>query len=253
MLRFGLPPTDEANGTEERATGKAAGGRGVETDERWSARSAWPPTHPIEAVWHYATVRDHRAGPVQIVAEVTREGALAAYTLAIVLVVSGVGFIGASSDELWRRCRRAADACDTSAAAAGLVTLCSIGAIVAGLGLFRRVRRRPVDPEGSSRFVIGLGVLFALGLLWIAWRIPAWTCDRGRFDPVLDLCMHPPTTSDPTSWALLKRATTLLGLAGGTVIAVSPRWVRFTAPLAVLAWAGGAGWFVIETLVAGGT
>jgi hypothetical protein len=138
------------------------------------------------------------------------------------------------------------------AAAAGLASLGSIAAIVAGVWAWRRIARRPVHPEGSSRFVLGIAALFALGLLLLAWRIPAFTCERGRFDEVLQLCMHPPTpptTSEPVRWTLLRLVCATLGLAGGVAIALWPRGIRLTAPLAVLAWAGGAGLLLFQTLL----
>ena len=184
-----------------------------------------------------------------IVSEISPEGALAGHTVSGVVVVSGLAFIVASSDELWRRCDGASEACGTSAAAAGLVTLFSIGLVAAGVILERRLRRRPVDPSGSAHLVSALGVLFALGLLLIAWRIPAFTCERGRLDEVLELCMHPPSTSEPTSWGLWKVGAAVFGLAGGVVIALRPRWARLSAPLAVLAWIGGAGWLMMDALV----
>lgn len=190
-----------------------------------------------------------RASSGGIVAEISPEGALAGHTISAVLIVSGLAFIGASSDELWRRCAGADEACATSAAAAGLVTFASIGAIVAGVVLELRVRRLPVDPEGSARLVGLLGALFAAGLLLVAWRIPAFTCERGRFDEVLELCMHPPSTSEPTSWGLLKTATTLLAVGGGITVALRPKWSKASALLAVAAWIAGAGWLMLDTLV----
>jgi hypothetical protein len=181
-------------------------------------------------------------------AEITREGALAAKTLAAVLVVSGAAFVAASWDELWQPCGVVGQ-CVFRASVAALITLFSLAAIGVGLGLGLRLRRRPVDPQGSSRYVIALGVLFALGLVLVAARIPPWTCARGRFDPVLEICEHPPTTSDATSSLLLKRALVLVGLAGGLAIALSRRWVKVLAPLAALAWFGGAGWLLVATQV----
>jgi hypothetical protein len=181
-------------------------------------------------------------------AEITREGALAGKTLAAVLVVSGFAFVVASWDELWQPCG-ATGGCVFRASVAALVTLFSLAAIGVGLGLGLRLRRRPVDPQGSSGYVIALGVLFALGLVLVAARIPAWTCARGRFDPFLEICEHPPTTSEATSSLLLKRAVVLVGLAGGVGIASSRRWVKVSAPLAVLAWFCGAGWLLVATQV----
>ena len=194
-------------------------------------------------------MRKRQVAPDRLVAEITREGALAAYTICVVLIVSGLAFIVASSDELWRRCGAGSDACEVDAASAGLVTLLSIVAIVAGAALYRSSRRRPIDPEGSSRFVVGLGVVFALGLLLLAWRIPAWTCERGRLDPVLELCLHPPASSEPSRWVPLKQVLAALAVVGGVAIATRPRWGWRMALLAVLAWAGGAGWLLVDSFV----
>jgi hypothetical protein len=75
------------------------------------------------------------------------------------------------------------------------------------------------------------------------------TCARGRLDTVLDLCMHPPSTSEPSSWTWVRLASAAVGLAGGAVIAVRPRWAWATAPLAVLACGAGIGLFLSQTFV----
>jgi hypothetical protein len=185
-------------------------------------------------------------GPV---AEITPEGALAAHVLVAVLVATGIAYALASWDELWRRCDRADGTCATSAAAAALVTMLALGLVAGAVAMERRVLRRPVDPEGRSGYVVGLGVLFAAGLLLVAWRLPEGTCDRGRYDPILDLCLHPPTTSDAKNLIPLKAALALLGVLGGVVIAARPRWAKLTAWLAVLAWIAGAGMLLVGTLV----
>ena len=181
--------------------------------------------------------------------EISPEGAFAGRTLALVLMASGVGLAGASWNDLWRRCGDLAGRCTERAAGAGLLTMLSIVLVVSGIATWRLVRRRPVDPEGSSRFVWGLGLLFALGLGMVAVRIPAFACEQGRFDAVLQLCMHPPTTSEPTSWLWLKRVVVVVGLLGGGSIAVTPRRVRLWVPLSVAAWVVGTGWVVLDALV----
>lgn len=181
--------------------------------------------------------------------EITPEGAFAGRTLSLVLVISGVVFVAASWDDLWRRCGEIAGRCVSRAAGAVLLTFLCLVAVAAGLMTWRRVGRRPVDAYGSSRYVWALGVLFALGAVLIAARIPAWTCARGRFDPVLELCLHPPTSSDATGWMLVKQAIVVVGLVGGGWIAISSRRVRMLAPLAVAAWAGGAAWLSADTLL----
>lgn len=188
-----------------------------------------------------------RAAPP--IVEVTREGAVAGYTVVAVLVGSGIVSIATGWDELWRRCGRASGGCETSAAGAGLVTIVSLAGIVAGLWFAWRLRRRPVHPEGSSRAVVGPAVVFALGMLLLAWRIPAFTCARGRLDDVLDLCMHPPSTSAPASWTWVRLLLVGAGVAGGVLIAVRPRWALATAPPAVLAWGAGLWLLLSQTLL----
>jgi hypothetical protein len=183
----------------------------------------------------------------EVVTEISPEGRIAGLTVAAVLVVSGIVVLAAGWDELWRRCG-ASEGCTTSAAA-GLASLSSIAAIVAGAWMWRRIARRPVHPEGSSRHVLGLAALFGVGLLLLAWRIPAFTCERGRFDEVLRLCMHPPTTSEPVRWTLLKLACVTLGLGGAAAIALWPKWVRLTAPVSTVAWATGVGLGLSQTLI----
>lgn len=184
-----------------------------------------------------------------MVTEVAPEGRVAALTVSAVLAVSGVVCIAAGWDELWRRCGPGAEACATSAAAAGLASLFALGAVGAGVWWWRRAARQPVDPNGSSIAVFALAGLFALGMLLLAWRIPAFTCERGRFDEVLQLCMHPPGTSQPISWSLAKVACGSLAVAGATAIALWPRLVRVWAPAAVIAWIAGAGLLLSQTLL----
>jgi hypothetical protein len=180
--------------------------------------------------------------------EISREGVIAAKTLVAVLVVTGVVIVAASWNELWRSCRGlVVSTCVNRAATAALISMFSIAAIGGAVVLGWRLPRRPVDPQGSSRYVIALGVLFALGLLSVSASIPAWTCSRGRLDLFLEMCVHPQTRSDATSWLLLKRAILLVGLVGGGAIAFSRRWVWVSAPLAALAWFAGVGGFLVET------
>lgn len=190
-----------------------------------------------------------RTGRRRLADEISLDGAIAGYTVGAILVLAGTAFVVGGWDELWRRCGRASGGCQTSAASAALVTIFSIAAIAAGVAFVWRLAHRPVDPEGSSRTVVALGVLFAAGMLLLAWRIPAFTCARGRLDTVLDLCMHPPSTSEPASWTWVRLASAAVGLAGGALIAVRPRWARATAPLAVLACGAGIGLFLSQTFV----
>jgi hypothetical protein len=181
--------------------------------------------------------------------EISADGLLAARAFAVTLVVSGVAMVAVSWDDIWRVCNEIAGPCTERSAGATILSLASVGAIVWGIGIVLRTRRRPVDPEGSSRYVWALGVLLALGAVFLASRVPAYTCARGEFDEVLVLCQHPPTTSEASSWLLYKRAIVVVGLLAAVVVAARPRWVRLTAPLSVIVWAAGFGWLIADTMV----
>ncbi len=191
-----------------------------------------------------------RAGPELL--EISPEGALAGKTFALVLLGSAAALVVASWEDLWRRCGEATGPCVERAAAAGLLTILSVLAVVCGVGIWLRIRKRAVDPTGSSRYVWALGALFAIGLVLVAARIPAFTCGRGRFDTLLQLCMHPPSTSDPASWLWAKKVIVVVGLAGGVAIAARPRAVRFSAAAALAAWAGGFGWVTVDAIATRG-
>jgi hypothetical protein len=187
-----------------------------------------------------------RAGA--IVSEISPEGVLAGRVFSATLLVSAVALIGLSWDDIWRVCGAVYGGCVERSAGAMILTMGSVAALAWGVGILLRIRRRPVDRAGSSRYVWALGVLFALGGIFIAARIPAFTCDRGHFDDALAVCMHPPSISDATSWLLLKEAIVVIGLLGGVVVAVRSRNVRVTAPVAVAVWGAGFGWLIVDTM-----
>jgi hypothetical protein len=190
--------------------------------------------------------RDHGAKVVPT--EISPEGAFAGRVFAVTLLVSAVALIGVSWDDIWRVCNAVSGPCVERSAGATILSMCSLAAIVWGVGIVVRIRRRPLDPQASSRYVLALGALVSLGCIFVAGRIPAFTCDRGRFDDVLVLCMHPPSTSEPASWLLLKKAVVVLGVLGGILVSVRPRNVRVTAPLSVAAWGIGFGWLILDTM-----
>ena len=181
--------------------------------------------------------------------DISPEGALAGRAISLVLVGSAGALVVASWDELWRRCGAAESPCVERAAGAGLLMFLAMFAVACGIGIWRSLGRREIEPGGSPRYVWALGVLFALGLVLVATRIPAFACARGRFDDTLVLCMHPPTTSEPTSWLWVKWAIVVVGIAGGAAMTARPRAVRFSMPAAVAAWVAGAGWTIFDPLV----
>jgi hypothetical protein len=181
--------------------------------------------------------------------EITAEGRLAGRVFAVLLVATGVGVLAAGWDDLWRRCGQISGPCVSRAAGAVLLSVAAVVAIGVGLFTWRRVARRPVDPEGSSRFVWWFGLLFLLGGVFAASRIPAFTCSRGRFDELLELCMHPPSTSEPSRWSWAKDAVVAGGVVGALAIVARPRLARVGIPAAALVFVGGTGWLVLDTLV----
>jgi hypothetical protein len=60
--------------------------------------------------------------------------------------------------------------------------------------------------------------------------------------------MHPPSTSEPARWIVVKNALVGAGLVGAAAIAALPRLVRVTAPIAALTWFGVLGWVVVDEL-----
>jgi peptide/nickel transport system permease protein len=180
--------------------------------------------------------------------EISREGALAGRAFSLTLLASAIGLIALSWDDIWRVCGVVHGDCVERSAGAIILTMGSVAAIAWGVGMLVRIRRRPVDADGSSRYVWALGSLLALGAIFIASRIPAYTCARGEFDDLLVLCQHPPTVSDAMSLLMVKRVVVLVGMLAGTLVAVRPREVRLTAPLAVAVWAVGFGWLIAETM-----
>jgi hypothetical protein len=183
-----------------------------------------------------------------VVTEISPEGKLAGRVFAGTLAVSAVAMIVVLWDDIWRVCGEVVGPCVARSAGAMILTMCSLAAIGWGAGILLRLRRRPVDPQGSARYVWALGVLVALGGIFIAGRIPAYTCAQGRFDDVLVLCLHPPSTSDAVSWLLLKKAIVVVSLIVAVPVSVRPRNVKVTAPLSVAVWAVGFGWLLADTM-----
>jgi hypothetical protein len=190
--------------------------------------------------------RDRGADVILI--EISPEGRLAGRIFAVTLIVSAAVMIVVSWDDIWRVCNAVSGPCVERSAAAMILSMSSLAAIGWGVWIVLRIRRRPVDPEGSSRYVWALGALVALGGIFIAGRIPAYTCARGRFDDVLVLCLHPPSTSDPTSWLILKKAIVVVSLIVAVLVSLRPRNVKVTAPLSVAVWAVGFGWLLADTM-----
>src|SRR3954464_5122987 len=191
---------------------------------------------------------DRSGSAMKNVEDVSPEGRIAAWTLAGLLALNGVATIVAAWDEVWQICGdELRGECVSRSSAAILASGAATVAIIAGIVIALRTRRRTVDPEGSSRWVWLLGAMTVVGSIVIVGRIPAFTCDVGRYDELLGLCLHPPDTSEPQTWMAARIAIVVMGVVLGVLVAVRPRWIRFTAPLAAAVWLGGFGWVIADT------
>jgi hypothetical protein len=182
--------------------------------------------------------------------DLSPEGRIAAWTIAGLLVLTGLATIAAAWDEVWQRCGdELRGECVATSSAAILASAAATVASLVGAVIAVRTSRRTVDREGSSRWTWLLGAMTIVASIVISGRIPAFTCAEGRFDALLELCLHPPDTSQPTSLTVQKSAIVTAGAIVGVVIALRPRWIRVTAPLAAAAWVLGFGWLIADTLV----
>ena len=178
--------------------------------------------------------------------EISVEGRIAGWTTAALFVSTAATVLIVWSAPSWRRCPTIVGPCSRGAAAAGLLVMGAVAMLVAGIAIALRLRRRPTEAGASARYVWWLGALFAIAVWVVSWKIPAFTCERGRFDELLERCMHPPSTSTPSRWIAAKDALLALGAVGGLAIALLPRWVRATAPIVVLTWCGVLSWVVSD-------
>ena len=130
----------------------------------------------------------------------------------------------------------------------GLASLSSIAAIVAGAWMWRRIARRPVHPEGSSRHVLGLAPL-GVGLLLLAWRHPGLHV-RARALRRGPATVHA-SAHDVGAGSLDSPQAGLRDARFGCAAATAlwPKWVRMTAPVSTVAWATGVGLVLSQTLI----
>ena len=193
---------------------------------------------------------DRSASAMTDVEDLSPPGRIAAWTIAGLLALTGLATIAAAWDEVWQICGdELRGECVSRSSAAILASGGATVAIIVGIVIAVRTRRRSVDPEGSSRWVWLLGAMTVVGSIVIVGRIPAFTCDAGRYDELLGLCLHPPDTSEPQTWVAERIAVVVVGVAVGLVVAMKPRWIRVTAPIAAAVWLVGFGWLIADTLV----
>ncbi len=178
---------------------------------------------------------------------ITRAGRTAGYTTALCLVLMSIAYLVASWDELMCQI---STGCTRTAAAAGLVWLAALIAAALGGAIARAVHRSSVDPGGASGWAWGLAALFVVGTWTAVTRIPSLTCPvEFHLDVGFRLCIGRAGRFDATSWVWLKNLLWSISAVVGLTIIRSSRAMPWSAVIAALAWFGGMGWFLHDTLL----
>jgi hypothetical protein len=113
-------------------------------------------------------------------------------TIGVCLLLGGVAAIDASWDKV--HCvageYTSSGPCGIRVVAAGGVLFVALITLVAGMIVFVRALRRPVDPEGGSGWRLGPGFLVIACGLVLALMIPRYRCPPGlTLSPVFRFCV----------------------------------------------------------------
>jgi hypothetical protein len=182
--------------------------------------------------------------------EVAPTGRIAGLTVGACLAVSGVAFVVASWDEL--TCTPAGAECDDIAGIGGAVTFVALAVAIAGIAIVALTARRPVLESGSSAWTWGLAVIFSIGAILVAMRVPGHSCPDGvHLNPVFDICIDGARRFDATSWVWPKRALVLAGVVAGFTVVRTTRRIWIATPGAAIAWFGGTGWLHYDPMLTG--
>lgn len=184
-------------------------------------RERWPPPPPIS--------------PEGRIAGLTTSGCVMVSALAWLAVTIRIGLC--------------TENCTIEPGLGGLVLLPVAVALVAAVAVFRAILDRPTDPEASSVWRFGLGVIFAVGVVAAASWIPSMTCPAGTKLSFFQFCAGENGARLPgTSWTLQRRLLDLAGVLVGCTVIRSRRWVKVTAPIAAVVFLGGTGALLLRTL-----
>jgi hypothetical protein len=149
------------------------------------------------------------------------------------------------------RAASCAGLCRVNRGLAGLIMLAAVPATIGAVVWAWSTWRRGVSPTADGdgwRF--GLAVIFALGIAAGVSRIPDLTCPSGY---VLggELCAKVGVAArvDATRWIVAKDAITIVGIVVGVTVIAARGLVRFTWPVAALAWLAGTSILLAGTLL----
>jgi hypothetical protein len=139
--------------------------------------------------------------------------------------------------------------CAVEPAVGGLLTLLiSIGVVVM-ISFARSVAARPVDPEGSSAWLYGLSIIFALGVAAAVTRIPSVSCPPGSHLSFFGFCAGAHSARlavHSREW--IKALIDAAGIVVAFTLVRSKRWVHAGAPIAGAVWLAGTSDFLVRTM-----
>jgi hypothetical protein len=123
----------------------------------------------------------------------------------------------------------------------GLLILCLLPIVALMVWTTVGISGRPIEGDGRSGWMLGLSVIFALGVIFAATRIPSYVCPPGMRLSHFDFCHA--VSSDripPNDWRWLKEVADLVGAIVAFTLIRARRWVYLTAPIAAAVWLYGS-------------
>jgi hypothetical protein len=142
--------------------------------------------------------------------------------------------------------------CPLDQGVAGLVAMVVAPVLVAAAALGWVVLGRPTDPDPGvgTRWVLGLSVIFTLGVIAAASGIPSLACPAGTKLSFFGFCAGPDGSRSPAAeYAWLRHIVDVVGVVIGFTVIRSRRWVHVTAPIAAAVWLAGTGALLARTLL----
>lgn len=192
-------------------------------------------------------------------APIAASGRVAAWTVAACLAASGLATIALSWNEL--TCTTVVDpggdrvapasVCEVLTGIGGLALILGAAAIAGALIIVLRIKRRPVTETGADGWRWGMGIVFTIGLAVLVTRFPNQTCPSGvHLSAPFGLCIDTVSGDrfDATSWVWLKLLAAGLAPVVGFGIVARRGATAIAVPLALIAWAAGIGWLLIDTI-----
>jgi hypothetical protein len=192
-------------------------------------------------------------------APITASGRIAAWLVAACLTVTGIATVALAWNEL--TCRVNIDpggsrvappsVCEVVAGVGGLFAMAGVVMFAGGLTIALGIRKRPVSESGSDGWRWVLGAMVGMGLAVLVTRFPDQTCPPGvhlsaAFDLCIDLDRGTRYTSQSWLWVKVLGIIAAPAIGLGLVAVRTP--IAILVPIALAAWFGGIGWFLLDTI-----